>query len=184
MISPVAARSPFNASDVDASFTWIFPGAPLRINIPFDVITRLKADVSTPGSDDVPKVEIGGILLGKRGQSSFNVEIRDYVLAFRGQHSPVHYSVNVAVLEILRQADSDLSVVGYFRTQSEGALKLRDDEVELVGTHFRDQSDVVLLIQTSCEPNNGGFLCWNEDVFLPYSFMEFPFDSELLRREI
>jgi TonB family protein len=182
MISTAAARSAFDASAVDASFTWTFPGAPLRINIPFELIARLKADMSTTESDDVPKVEIGGILLGNPGKST--VEIRDYVLAFRGQHSPVHYSVNVAVLEILRQADSALSVVGYFRTQSEGTLQLREDEVELIGKHFREPSDVVLLLQTSCEPDNAGFLCWNEGVFLPYSFMEFPFDSELLRREI
>jgi protein TonB len=179
-LSPAPARSALSAAGL---FTWTFPGAPIQIQLAFDLISRLKADICQPESDDAPKIEIGGILLGKK-HSPFTIEIVDYVLAFRGQHSEVHYKVNLAVLEMLRQDQSGLSVLGYFRTQSESFLRLRDEEVEFFGKHFPDPSNVVLLIQTSCEPNNAGILCWGDGVFLPYSFMEFPFDSELLRREV
>ena len=54
--------------------------------------------------------------------------------------------MNVDELQRLREvyagyredATDRLSVVGYFRTQSEGTLRLRDDELELTRKYFRD----------------------------------------------
>jgi hypothetical protein len=75
-------------------------------------------------------------------------------------------------------------VVGYFRTQTDDDLSLRDEEVTFIRNHFTDPTDAVLLIQTSREPYTAGFFFWMApEVLAPLSFMDFPLDAELLRRE-
>ncbi len=74
-----------------------------------------------------------------------------------------------------------LSVVGFFRTQAETDLRLRDEEVDLVRKHFCDPSNVVLLIQTAGASSKGGFLFWSDNDFYPFSFLDFPLDVEELR---
>ena len=182
MMSLVSARSMFAAES--GSFTWTFSGALIQVNIPYSLISRLKAEVSRSRLKSMLEVEIGGILLGQRVGSSSLIEIRDCVLVAPSPHPSGFYVLNLAELDRMRQADATLSVIGYFRTQSKGIPRLRLEELELVRKHFSDPSNVVLLIQTSVEPNNAGFLSWKKDVFLPYSFQEFPLDAGLLRRGI
>jgi hypothetical protein len=192
MILRSTAEPDSDAAERTDSFTWTFPGAPVRINIRFDLISRLQTELSQhKGSDkDASNVEIGGVLLGHKGRAPTTVEIHDCIRIPCEYQSDGLYTLNVSELERLRQVDSGLeeravhglSVVGYFRTQSKDVLRLRDAEIELVRKRFPDPSSVVLLIETSREQNEAGFFFWNRNTLIPFSLMNFPVDAALLRR--
>jgi hypothetical protein len=192
MILRSTAEPDSDAAERTDSFTWTFPGAPVRINIRFDLISRLQTELSRhKGSDkNASNVEIGGVLLGHKGHAPTTVEIHDCIRIPCEYQSDGLYTLNVSELERLRHVDSrlegravhGLSIVGYFRTQSKDVLRLRDAEIELVRKQFPDPSSVVLLIGTSREQNEAGFFFWNRNIFTPFSFMDFPFDTALLER--
>src|ERR1700676_292197 len=162
------------------SFCWEFPGSPLRINISLGVISRLRADLDQHEGLASGTTQVGGVLLGRRNTPG-TLEIDDYVwVSSEGPQS--EYSVNLEALERLRLVYT--FVVGYFRTHSDDDLRLRDEEITFIRNHFGDPTDVVLLIQTSRELYTAGFFFWMaQDVLAPLSFMDFPLDPELLRRE-
>jgi len=91
------------------------------------------------------------------------------------------YILDIASLEPLREARPDLMVLGYFRTQLEGALHLRISETEFVTEHFHDPSNVMMLIRPTREALQAGFMTWKGDTFIPFSVQDFPFKAEALR---
>jgi len=175
MSMPTTAKSA-----LAGSFCWQFPGSPLRINISLGVISRLRADLDQHEGLASGANQVGGVLLGRRNTPG-TLEIDDYVwVSSEGPQS--EYSVNLEALERLRLVYT--FVVGYFRTHSEDDLRVRDEEIAFIRKHFGDPADVVLLIQTSRDPYTAGFFFWMAPgVLAPLSFMDFPLDPELLRRE-
>ena len=186
MILHSTAEPDSDAAKRTDSFTWTFPGAPVRINIRFELISRLQTELNRHkrSDTDASYVEIGGVLLGREGRAPTTVEIHDYIRIPCGHPSDGLYALNVSELERLRQARAvrGLSVVGYFRTQSKDPLRLRDAEIELIRKQFPDPSNVVLLIETSREQNEAGFFFWNRNTLIPVSLMNFPLDAVSLRR--
>jgi hypothetical protein len=175
MSMPTTAKSVLTGS-----FCWEFPGSPLRINISLGVISRLRAELDQHEGLSSGASQVGGVLLGRR-KTPGTLEIDDYVWV-TSEGPPNEYSVNLEALERLRLVYT--FVVGYFRTHSDDDLRLRDEETAFVRKHFGDPTDAVLLIQTSSEPYTAGFFFWMApDVLAPLSFMDFPLDAELLRRE-
>ena len=191
MVLHSTAEPDSDAAQPTDSFTWTFPEAPLCINIRFGLISRLQTELGR-------QVEIGGVLLGRKGRAPATVEIREFIRIACENPSDGLYTLNVSELERLRQTDSGLeehtahgsglfcnwyaglSVVGYFRTQSKDVLRLRDAEIELVRKRFPDPSSVVLLIETGRRQNEAGFFFPNTSV--PFSFMNFPFDAAVLQQ--
>ena len=118
------------------------------------------------------------MLLG-RPKTRTTLDIDDYVWVSSGQPGS-QYHLDASEIQRLRSVYT--FVVGYFRTQPEDNLHLRDEELTLVGKHFPDPTNVVLLIHTSRQPYTAGFFFWmNKGVLAPCSFMDFPLDAELLR---
>ncbi len=177
MSMPTTAK---HGSVLTGSFCWEFPGSPLRINISLGVISRLRAELDQHEGLRSGGAQVGGVLLGRRNTPN-TLEIDDYVwVSSEGPQS--EYAVNLEALERLRLVYT--FVVGYFRTQADDDLRLRDAEVNFIRNHFADPTDAVLLIQTAREPYTAGFFFWmGRDVLAPLSFMDFPLDAELLRRE-
>jgi hypothetical protein len=162
------------------SFCWTFPGSPIRINIPLDLISKLQADLD-PREDVVNSTscaEVGGVLLGHQ-ETPATLDIDDYVWVSSEARSDGLYHLDPSTLERLR---SVTVVVGYFRTESGGDLRVRDQEISFIRKYFRDPTNVVLLIEPSRQPYTAGFFFWmKEDAFAPVSLMDFPLDAELLR---
>jgi hypothetical protein len=168
-----ATRRPASDGTTQADwFTWTFPGAPVCVKIGFDLVSRLQAEIKA-----LSDLEIGGVLIGSARPEQAIVEIHDYIRISGGDHPDNGYRLAPEELERLRQA---CRVIGYFRTQSEDALRLRDDELDMVRTQFPDRSNVVLLIRTSTAHNTAGILFWGQHSFLNVSIMDFPFDAALL----
>jgi hypothetical protein len=162
-------------------YLWTFPGAPVRIEIELDVIARLEAAVMRNQSND-GAIEIGGVLLGDF-RSPCTVEIRDFVLVAGDPGTKNGYVADTFELErVWRTSPLPRGrVVGYFRTQSEESLELRDDEIGAVRQHFGDSRQVVLLIRSYQEQSTAGFLFWDRGALSPFSFLEFPLSAEALR---
>ncbi len=167
-------------------YTWTFPGAPIRIEIGLDVIARLEAAV-TGTCKNGGAIEIGGVLLGTI-RSPSTVEVNDYALVEGDPDSKRGYVADAYELERLCSGNDrsmpDLHVVGYFRTQREHALELRNEEMKTIRRHFSDSRQVVLLIRSSAEQCTAGFLFWDGGVLSPFSFLEFPFAAGVLRSEV
>ena len=162
-------------------YLWTFPGAPVRIEIELDVIARLEAAVMRNQSND-GAIEIGGVLLGDF-RSPCTVEIRDFALVAGDPGTKNGYVADTFELErVWRTSPLPRGrVVGYFRTQSEESLELRDDEIGAVRQHFSDSRQVVLLIRSYQEQSTAGFLFWDRGALSPFSFLEFPLSAEALR---
>jgi hypothetical protein len=169
-------------------YTWTFPGAPIRINIQLSVILKLQAEAGQARSAGHSRM-VGGVLLGE-SRPPGSVEINDCVFLPSSHPASHPYVLNVSELERVRRERGNsrngrvrLTVVGYFRTQPERVLALRDDEIELVQKHFHDPSQVVLLIQSSAEQSTAGFLFWDGDSVVPFSLLDFPLDAAALKLE-
>ena len=189
MATPIIAKAESDASR-RAAFSWTFPGAPIRINMPLNLIARLRTELDQQeSSGNVARAEVGGVLLGYQ-KTGTTIEIDDYLWVAQKSPSDSQYSLDTSALERLRSeygaregnVGRQPLVVGYFRTQLKDNLRLRVEETGLVREHFRDPANVVLLIQTSTRPRTAGYFFWMEKgVFAPVSFKDFPLDAELLR---
>jgi hypothetical protein len=165
-------------------FTWTFPGGPLRINVPLSLIGRLQAELDEhyrrcAGAS--PR-EVGGVLLGREGDFPDMIEIEDYLFV-PSETADGRYGWSAAAFKEMSHAEDETRRVGYFRTEWGDSLTLRDEEIEAVQEHFPDRTNVALLIQSSPDERHAGFLFWDGDVFTSFSFMDFPFDAEVLKRE-
>lgn len=165
------------------------PGSPIRVKVPLKFIADLQAEAQDISAKGTSQIEVGGVLLGYAGNAS-TTEIRAYAYIPADSQPDGRYVLDATKLEALRKATDKraeeneappLSVVGYFRTQSEDELRLRDEEVAFVREHFRDPSNVALLVQTAGVSSKAGFLFWSGGDFFPFSFMDFPLDAEQLR---
>jgi hypothetical protein len=186
MPEPVLQTLEPKSAEQPGAYTWTFPGAPIRISIHLDVVRRLRTAAGRSSTNGRP-VDIGGLLFG-RSQSAM-VEIIDYQLlpGGKGSHgytlNEVELERSLAKIGASRETGAKSPVVGFFRTQRENSLMLRDEEIEAVHRHFNDPDQVILLIRVLPEQIAAGFLFWDGGVLTPFSFMEFPLDEELLRFE-
>ena len=162
-----------------AEYSWTFPGAPIRVNIPLDVISRLRAELDKNSGNNNSGAEVGGVLLGHTDAPG-RLHIDDYVWVSSEEWADGRYHLDRSELKLLRSIYS--GPVGYFRTQSEDRLHLQDEEIDFIGEHFRDPTNVVLLIRNSPQQSTAGFFFWMEEGgFAPFSFMDFPLDAGLLQ---
>jgi hypothetical protein len=180
----VPAR-PYRVAPLQQDFyTWAFPGGPLRINMPLHLITRLRTEIEEyrKQHSDHSRAELGGVLLGREGAFPDTLEIEDYV-CLPSATTDGRYNWSATALTQMGRPNDEKRTVGYFRTEYGDTLTLRDEELAAVQREFPDRTNVVLMIQSSAEECIAGFLFWDGDVFTPFSFMNFPFDVEVLKRE-
>src|SRR5689334_25428317 len=101
MILHSTAEPDSDATKPADSFTWTFPGAPVRIHIRLGLISRLQAELNG-------HVETGGVLLGRKGRAPATVEVRDCIRIPGENQSDGPYTLKVSELDRLRQTDSGL----------------------------------------------------------------------------
>jgi len=178
----IATPTKYESGASDRSvFSWTFPGSPIRIDIPLSLISRLRTELDQHLADSTSGAEVGGVLLGRQ-KTPTRLEINDYVWVPSVEQPGTRYHLDPSQVKRLRLVYT--FVVGYFRTQSEDNLHLRDEEITFVGKYFRDSTNVVMLIQNSPELHTAGFFFWmQEGVFAPVSFMDFPLNAERLSQQ-
>jgi hypothetical protein len=158
-------------------WTWLAEETPVKIHLPLDLVERLRSEIA--GDQRRTTTEIGGVLLGRGTPGS--IEVRDYAWVSGEGEAAAEYKMNAGGLASMREGQKDLLVIGYFRTQLDGALHLRRQEVDFVGEHFHDRSNVVMLIRPTTDRFRAGFLFWEGNAFVPFSVRDFTFEAESLR---
>jgi len=174
------------------SYTWTFPGAPVRILLHLNVVESLSHEVRR-AFESVPShsVEIGGILYGTADfASSRVVEIKDFepfLCEYRADHKFILSDSDRRKLDRLvaaRRADGPeaLSVLGFYRAHIGDGLSLRQEDVAVAQAHFYDPSNVFLLVKPAVDGSaSAGFFFWdNGRIDSEFTFLEFPFDTRQL----
>lgn len=160
-----------------STYTWTFPGSPIRVKIPLSIVARLRTEIDEycilyPNQ---PAPERGGVLIG-RLEGSSTLHIDDYVWVSSEQPGTGSIAEQ-SHFDKIRKVDQ--MPVGYFRTQPEETLRLRNDEIDFFGRQFPHPSSVALLVSTSSTPYKAGFFFWmKEDELSPVSFMDFTLNEE------
>lgn len=151
-------------------YIWWFPGCPLRIHLELNVVERLQRRFEELGSIPDQGLLFGSALGG-------TVTILDFTpLPCGGTLDP-----GDAIAALVQKPGPGL-LVGYYRTEKKGPLRLSDADLALADTLFKEPYHIFLLAQTgSPEPATAGFFFrdggrMQGDV----SFLEFPFDACLL----
>lgn len=154
------------------SYTWSFPGAPIRIVVDLAVIRKIRIQI------DQQHGTATGLLLGVVVNRTVHVTgVRQLASLDADEFS--------AALTLTR-AGADRMPVGYYAADSRVFLKLSPDEAGIVHRLFQAPDSVVLLVQNGeGTVPNASFFFWDSDKFVSdFGFLEFPFDADLLRSEM
>lgn len=165
------------------SYVWSFPGCPVRIELSIRFVARLLEAIHPE-----PEAAAAGLLIG-RAASPTSIEVKDFlavpVTTLGGRPIPPEEWDAVAQAKKAAIGKAGLHAVGVFRTQREGAMRLEADDLALMRAHFPGPGDVFLLLRRSSGGEcTAGFFFWdNGHIEGGFSYNEFPFDSERLRRD-
>ena len=171
---------------VSPHYVWRVPGAPLQISISIELVRRIRGYL-TAHSERSPNSEAGGLLLGKPRPSG--VEIGDFTPLFHDDTPGPHFVFSDAEkpnlrsrIEEMNRLGSELSVVGYFRSDVREGISLYEDDLALIREFFSDHSNVFLIIRNAETPHpTAGFFFWDANcIFSSFSFMEFSFHESVL----
>jgi hypothetical protein len=185
-----AQEIPGMSSKDSAFYTWSFPGAPVRIHLYLDVVARVQKELAKAVPFPIRgRVEVAGLLLGKGDlRRSQVVEIRQFIPVLAECRPEATGALSEADRRkfqeqlALAESDSRYRVVGYYRTHGSEGLCLKEDDLALIHSHFRDPASVFLMIRPSSDgAANAGFFFWDgEHLNAEFTFLEFPFDSKVL----
>lgn len=174
-------------------YRWEVSGKPIAVEIRLDALDRLDREVTQAFRAITSRgSEVGGILLGRfRAQPRPTVVIEDYeAVPCDYRRGPLYLLADAdrARLEETlarwrNQPPRDLTVVGYYRSNTRKELALDDDDLALIEQYFRDPHQVVLLIKPfASKPNLAGFFLWEGDAVPRQSALTFPFNrAELVK---
>src|SRR5437879_6494040 len=177
----MAAQSlPAGTASVEAQFfEWTFPGAPVRILLSLEIVSRIWNWLAGPLGFPA---EAGGILLGTAAGNS--VEITGFEPFPRAAGESGLFTVTGedrtrfgALLKQWREPEGGCQVVGYFRGQTRDDLRLYDEDLALVQEFFRDPASVFLTVRPSGqdETPTASFFFWDKgSVWGDFTFMPLP----------
>jgi hypothetical protein len=169
------------------AYEWSAPGGAFSIQISFDVIDRMAAEIMK-AFWSLPKrgVEIGGILLGRVSEGEPAV-IEDYEPVGcehrRGPSYVLSEPDRRKLEKALRKARGGRQVVGFFRSHTRLGLYLDKDDMAVIESYFSNPNHVFLLVRPEASGvGTAGFFFWEEgDIHRQSTYREFPFSTEKLR---
>jgi TonB family protein len=171
-------------------YLWEVAQKPVSVHLPYGVIDRLEKEVvenfrslTSRGS------EIGGLLLGVvvPGAPSV-VTVEDFELIPCDYSRGPLYRLSDADMGRFeqavqqRQSESELLVVGYFRSHTRKGLSLDSEDVAFLEARFREPYQVALLVRPYATKASTAGIFIREGATLngEASFLEFPFRSSQL----
>jgi hypothetical protein len=182
------SATPAKAGGGPDFYEWSVPGGNFSIQLSFDVIDRMAADIMK-GFWSLPKrgVEIGGILLG-RSAGGECIVIDDYEQVScehrRGPSYVLSEPDRRKLEKTLRKGRGGRQVVGFFRSHTRLGLYLDQDDTSLIESYFSSPSHVFLLVRPDASGAGvAGFFFWEEgDIHRQSTYREFPFSTGKLRQ--
>src|SRR5436190_23980886 len=166
------------ASLAPAEYVWKFPGSPIRIHIPLDVISQLRSQLNLERTAEPENAcECGGLLLGAVENSRVHITDFEPFSLEPGQRNFILSEAQKLQLEKViagrRGKTKTAAVVGYYRSDLRGGIQLRAQDLALIDTLFVERSDVFLVICSSDMGNSmvGCFFRVGGLIFEVVSFM-------------
>ncbi|HZT33000.1 MAG TPA: hypothetical protein VFA33_24140 [Bryobacteraceae bacterium] len=157
----------------DEVFTWTFPGAPVAIRLPLDVVASLAEATSEADC-------AGGVLLGRTAADGA-IEVTG-CHAVPEENGDLHREI---VRAGERRGKTETQVLGFYRTHARGRLALDARDLEIIEGSFRGREHVFLLARADGSgPATAGFFFWDGDrIHSDHCFLEFPLDPAALPAE-
>jgi hypothetical protein len=152
-------------------FTWTFPGAPVAIQVHYEVIAQLSRSTFREG---------GGLLFGTRSRGV--LEIRGCEPATAGEGDLYDAIVHAKERSVHPSGSSELIILGYYRTHNRDRLEIEKQDVETIKRAFQEKEDVILLIKSDASgPAMATFFFPTAvDMLYGLPFLEFPLDPAAL----
>lgn len=187
-VEPAGSRPP--ESEI---YRWEVSGKPVAVEIRLEVVDRLDREVvQTFRAITSRGSEVGGILLGRlRPQPRATVVIEDYEpVACDYRRGPLYLLAEAdrarleeALARWKNQPARDLSVVGFYRSNTRKELVLDEEDLALINQYFPDPHHVFLLVKPfASKPNLGGFFLREGSELPRESSLTFPFNrAELVK---
>lgn len=159
------------------SFLWTFPECPVRIQVNYDFIDRLRKEALDPTRADR---EVGGLLIGNELSRNGDIEVSDYVPLAAGSELTKTYSVCSSSLTKAIQSGgaAGKKVIGFYRTHLEQRIQLRPEDLECMRLKFNDPANVFLIIRPHDGRASAGFFFWQDGSVV--GGLNFPFSTEEL----
>ena len=159
------------------SYTWTFPGCPIRIRLRLEVVDALERLIAQLEASATLAPLAGGLLLGDTATPGVTE-----IAGMQPLPALDPGGVEAAV------GDAECEVVGFFRAergnpmQPGASLQMTEDDIALADGLFRQPSSVVLLIETlEAEKPKAAFFFWDGGKMLgDFSLMDFPLDPHQL----
>ncbi len=181
LLAPKPPVSPLEDQEV---FAWTFPGSPVSIYLPIDLVYRIGQWTSARHG---PGPEKGGLLLG-RVLSPGALEIMS------GQPVQPGAGGLLAAISAARSAHAAATdeypagyeeapaVVGYYRTHTRYRLCLEDADRSLIASEFPGPGNAFLLVRPEpFGPSTAGFFFWEGNrIEGDFCYLEFPLNPVVL----
>ena len=166
-------------------YSWQPPQKPIAIQLQFDVIDRMILEVMK-GFGAVPRrgAEVGGLLLGTRGQmgDQLVVQVLDFapVACEHAQGPSYLLSANdLAVWSetIQRLQAGSTEIVGYYRSHTRDGLHLAPEDLSLLDEYFPARDLISLIVKPYATRASvaGFFFFEGESIHSESTYLEFPF---------
>ncbi len=166
-------------------YSWQPPQKPIAIQLQFDVVDRMILEVMK-GFGAVPRrgAEVGGLLLGTRGQMGDQVvvQVLDFapVACEHAQGPSYVLSANDLVIwsETIQRLEAGPSqIVGYYRSHTRDGLELGAEDLSLLDEYFPQRDLVSLIVKPyATRASVAGFFFYESgSIQSESSYLEFPF---------
>lgn len=176
-----------NESRVADAFVWRAPGKPVSIEITFDVVDRLEAEIMR-AFGAIPRLglEAGGILLGSAGQGEkLSVRIEDFEPVMSEHEGGPSYVLSGKDRERFEEAlkrwrprpGRQMRAIGFYRGHAREGLCLGQQDLEMFSAYFPEETGIALVVKpfATRPPMAGLFFREGAVIRSESSYQEFPF---------
>ncbi len=163
-------------------YVWAHPGCPFRILLSLNVIEQLQAEVSQASPW---RGEIGGLLIRSKRSKPGTIKIVDFIPLPGERSAGPHLKLPPESLaEAIARCPSDCKIAGYYRTDLDQSVRLRDEDLGTILQWFQDPACVFLVIAADDGGRStAGFFFWENGSVASNSSLTFPFVASKLVAE-
>jgi len=156
-------------------YVWTCHGCPHRILLSLQVVEQLRRELAASSGSGR---ELGGLLIGSKRPGV--TRIFEFVpVPHESNADNPCFAPSIAWLnEVIARCPSDGKVVGYYRSDADGLIRLRQDDIARMRQRFKDPSDVCMVISPSAGSEiHAGFFYWQAETIAVNPVLTFPLSA-------
>ena len=149
---------------------------PFRLLLGADAIARMESEIALAGAG-----EAGGLLLRKKRSESSIVKVFDIIPAAGSRKGwPFQFPADF-LAEAIARCPSDCKIIGYYRTDRDANILLRDEDQASIREWFKDPRSIFLVIAVGAEGGpSAGLFGWESQSVPSEPFVVFPLSNKKL----